>query len=294
MSSHKGKGIVLAGGSGTRLHPVTISVSKQLLPIYDKPLLFYPISTLMEMGIKDILIICKECDLHNFKNLFADGSQLGINISYEIQDEPNGIAEAFIIGEKFIGKDNVTLILGDNIYYSPRTYYKTLNSDNGSKCRIFGCQVSDPERYGVACFNDEHELVDIEEKPNNPKSNIAITGLYQYTNDVIKIAKSLEPSERGELEITDINNIYIENGNAEINILAHGSAWLDAGTVASLHDSSSFVKTIQDRQGIKFGCPEVIAFRKRWMSTAKMRDYLEDKPDIEYYNYLRKLIKGKI
>jgi glucose-1-phosphate thymidylyltransferase len=294
--STKGKGIILAGGSGSRLYPVTIAVSKQLLPIYDKPLLYYPISTLMEMGIREILVICKREDLKGFQNLLGNGNHLGLDISYKIQRKPNGIAEAFILGEEFIGNDNVTLILGDNIYYTPKFNVKAFSEEDKSMCRVFGCQVSDPKRYGVAVFDEDCNLIGIEEKPEEPKSDIAITGLYQYTNDVVKFAKELKPSARGELEITDINNIYIDNGIVDVKILAGGSAWLDAGTVSSLHDAASFVKTIQDRQGIKFGCPESIAFRKRWIPKGKMKEYLDDKPNIEYYNYLRSLIdkKGKL
>jgi glucose-1-phosphate thymidylyltransferase len=294
MSLNRGKGIILAGGSGSRLYPITSGVSKQLLPIYDKPLIYYPISTLMDMGISEILIICKSEDLPQFKRAIGHGENFGATISYAVQDNPNGIAEAFIIGEDFIGKDNVTLILGDNIYYSPNiNRIKPFKDDVKSKARVFGCQVHDPERYGVGVFDDDCNLLAIEEKPENPKSDIAITGLYQYTNDVVNFAKCLKPSARGELEITDINNIYIEMGNVEIAVLGGGTAWLDAGTVSSLHDAASFVKTIQDRQGIKFGCPESIGLKKRWITKTDMTKYLEDKPNIEYYNYLRTIINKK-
>ena len=284
------KGIILAGGSGSRLYPITNGISKQLVPVYDKPLIYYPLSTLMEMGIKDILIISTDKDYDQFVSLLGDGSQFGIRLSYKIQFEPNGIAESFIIAEDFIKSDDVTLILGDNIFFS-NTLSKSKRFKNiESNCRIFGYEVNDPERYGVGIFDDDMNLIGIEEKPVLPESDIAITGIYQYSNDVIQYAKELKPSHRGELEITDINNIYIDKKEAECVIMNEGSAWLDAGTIDSLFDSSMFVKSIQDRQGILFGSPEQVALKKKWIDANEFTKNTKNNST----EYSKKLIKQAI
>jgi len=270
------KGIVLAAGQGTRLWPITLPVVKQLMPVYDKPMIYYPISVLMLAGIKDILIITNPRDLESMKLLLGDGSQLGCNIVYKIQEKPNGIAEAFIIGEEFIGDDNVALVLGDNIFYSSglptrlKNICDTFVGDNPIKgAYVFAYHVKDPERYGVVDFKNGH-VTSIEEKPENPKSNYAIPGLYFYDNDVIEIAKNLEPSDRGELEITDINNIYLKDKKLYVSVLERGTAWLDTGTFESLMQAGQFVQVIEDRQGLKIGCLEEISYRNKWIT----RDHL--------------------
>ena len=261
------KGIILAGGSGTRLNPITLAVSKQLLPVYDKPMIYYPLSVLMLAGIKDILIISTPHDIDSYKNLLGNGSELGIQISYEIQPKPEGLAQAFIIGESFIGKSNVSLILGDNIFYGPNFSQNlkavSLRLDGAT---IFGYHIKDPERFGVVEFDAKGKVLSLEEKPSKPKSNFAITGLYFYDNSVVDIAKSLKPSPRGELEITDINNIYKENNNLKVELLGRGFAWLDTGTHDSLLEAGQFVQTIEHRQGLKVACLEEIAFMNGWIS----------------------------
>ncbi len=279
------KGIILAGGMGTRLHPLTSSLSKQLLPLFDKPMIYYPLSTLIELGIKDILCICKKEDILLFKNLLKNGSQWGVKISYEIQNKPSGIAESFIIGEKFIGNQNVALILGDNIFYGVN--YNKNNFKRGAT--IFAYQVQDPQRYGVIEIKNNRPIK-IVEKPKKPKSNLAVTGLYLYDNEVVKIAKNINPSKRGELEITDINNQYLKNKKLDVSILKQGSMWLDAGTFNSLLQASLFIQTLQERQNIQIGSPESASFNQSFIDKKKLKKLLDKSPKNEYYNYLYKLI----
>jgi len=264
------KGIILAGGLGTRLHPLTLATSKQLLPIYDKPMIYYPLSTLMQAGIREIMLISTKHDLPRFQTLLKDGSHLGLNISYGVQTEPNGIAEAFMIAEAFIEDQNVALVLGDNIFYGE--HLGALLKSCGTLERggvIFGYQVKDPERYGVVAFDEDQRVTDIIEKPQNPPSQYAVTGLYFYDNDVISIAKSLKPSARGELEITDVNRVYLERGDLRVHLFDSGFAWLDTGTFEALHQASNYVQIIQERQGIKIGAVEEIAEQNGWITTIK-------------------------
>jgi glucose-1-phosphate thymidylyltransferase len=288
------KGLILAGGSGTRLYPTTRAISKQLLPIYDKPMIYYSLSVLMLAGIKDILIITTPEDQTNYKRLLNDGRQFGINLSYSIQIKPGGVAEAFIVGEEFIGKDSVCLILGDNIFYGQgltTLLEKAILKHNGAT--IFGYKVNDPERFGVIEINEKGKIISLKEKPKNPRSDIAITGLYFYDNDVIKYAKSLKPSSRGEIDITSINQIYLKKKNLNLEVLKRGFAWLDTGTYSSIIDASKFVETIENRQGYKIACLEEIALNKKWINidTIKKSNFLlYDNP---YSRYLLSLIENK-
>lgn len=285
------KGIILAGGSGTRLYPITKEISKQLLPIYDKPMIYYPLSVLMLAEIKDILIISTPTDISKFENLFGDGSSLGLNIQYEIQPEPKGLAQAFTIGEKFIGDDNVAMILGDNIFYGDGLKKKLINAiKNADKglATIFGYYVHDPERFGVVEFDETGKAISIEEKPENPKSNYAATGLYFYDNKVIEYAKSIKPSARGELEITDINKIYLENNNLNVETLGRGYSWLDTGTFDSLNEASNFVKTVENN-GQMIACLEEIAYLNKWITNDNLKEVGEKLKKNSYGQYLLKL-----
>jgi glucose-1-phosphate thymidylyltransferase len=287
------KGIVLAGGSGTRLHPITKGVSKQLLPVYDKPMIYYPISVLMLAGIKEILVISTPEDMSGYQRLLGDGSDFGIEIEYSIQPSPDGLAQAFLIGEDFIGDSNVALVLGDNIFYGQNftTNLKAATSkENGAT--IFGYHVKDPERFGVVDFDTNGKVTSIEEKPKNPKSNFAVTGLYFYDNDVIKIAKSIKPSARGELEITDINNAYQNKGDLTVELLSRGFAWLDTGTHDSLIEAGQFVQTVEHRQGLKVACLEEIAFHQGWITKEKLLKQAEALKKTSYGEYLAKVAGG--
>ncbi|RXJ46027.1 glucose-1-phosphate thymidylyltransferase RfbA [Gelidibacter gilvus] len=287
------KGIILAGGSGTRLHPLTLAVSKQLLPIYDKPMIYYPLSVLMLAGIRDILIISTPHDLPNFKQLFGNGSQFGINLTYKEQPSPDGLAQAFILGEEFIGNDDVCLVLGDNIFYGSglqKILKESVKSvEEKGKAIVFGNYVRDPERYGVAEFDAEHNVISIEEKPEHPKSNFAVVGLYFYPNSVIEIAKNVKPSHRGELEITSVNQAYLEDENLKLQILSRGFAWLDTGTHEALTEATEFVKAVEKRTGLKIACLEEIAINYGWVSKEKVAKEIENLKG-DYFDYLKLII----
>lgn len=288
------KGIVLAGGSGTRLYPITKGISKQLIPIFDKPMIYYPISVLMLAGIREILIISTPYDLPGFKRLLGDGSELGVKFEYAEQPSPDGLAQAFIIGEKFIGDDNVCLVLGDNIFYGAgfsALLKESVKATEEGKASVFGYYVNDPERYGVAEFDKDGNCLSIEEKPEHPKSNYAVVGLYFYPNDVVRIAKNIKPSARGELEITSVNQAFLESGLLKVQTLERGFAWLDTGTHDSLADASIFVEVIEKRQGLKIGCLEGIALRKGWITAEKMRQLAQPMIKNQYGQYLLKVIK---
>jgi len=290
------KGIVLAGGSGTRLYPSTIGVSKQLLPIYDKPMIYHPISVLMLAGIKDILIISTPKDLPDFKKLLGDGSQFGVKFSYVEQPSPDGLAQAFILGEDFIGKDSVALVLGDNIFYGPGFSAMLKNAvktaEEKGEATVFGYQVKDPERFGVVEFDEQNKAISIEEKPKEPKSNYAVTGLYFYNNSVVNFAKNLKPSARGELEITDLNRIYLEENKLNVELLGRGFAWLDTGTHKSLLQASQYVQTIEENQGIKIACLEEIAYRVGFLTKDELKNLVKIKANNEYYNYVWNIINS--
>ena len=290
------KGIVLAGGSGSRLYPLTLVTSKQLLPVYDKPMIYYPLSTLMLAGIKDILIISTPHDLPNFEKLLGDGSQFGINLFYEVQPSPEGLAQAFIIGEKFICRDCCAMVLGDNIFYGnglTRLLKEAVEATKQGMATIFGYYVNDPKRFGVVEF-DNGKVISIEEKPKKPKSNYAVTGLYFYDNRVIQYAKTLKPSPRGELEITDLNRLYLKDGTLNVKLLGRGFAWLDAGTADALFDASDFVRTIEKRQGIKISAPEEIAYRNGWIDEKILLESAAKYGNSPYGEHLKKVAEGKI
>ena len=287
------KGIVLAGGNGTRLYPLTKVVSKQLLPVYDKPMIYYSLSTLLLSGIKDILIISTPQDINFYEQLFFDGSQFGLNIQYKVQPSPDGLAQAFILGEDFIGDDNVAMVLGDNIFYGSGFSIKLKECvnvvNNENKAVVFGYEVKNPKRYGVVDFDNDGNAISIEEKPQYPKSNYAVVGLYFYPNSVINIAKSIKPSQRGELEITSVNSYYLNKNDLKVNILGRGFAWLDTGTIDSINNASNYIRTIEQRQGLKIACIEEIAYLNKFINESQLKELIKKLPD-DYANYLRRLI----
>lgn len=292
------KGIILAGGSGTRLYPLTMITSKQLLPIYDKPMIYYPLSTLMLAGIRDILIISTPQDLPNFEKLLGDGSNYGIKLSYKVQPSPDGLAQAFILGDEFIGDDCCAMVLGDNIFYG-NGFGKILreaveNAEKNRRASVFGYYVEDPERFGVVEFDDSGKVISVEEKPREPKSNYAITGLYFYDNRVVEIAKQMKPSARGELEITDLNRVFLEKGDLDVKLLGRGFAWLDTGTMDSLIEAGQFVQMVEKRQGVKISAVEEIAYKNGWISKEKLMESAERYGKSTYGQHLKKVAEGKI
>lgn len=292
------KGIILAGGSGTRLYPLTMVTSKQLLPIYDKPMIYYPLSTLILAGIKNILIISTPTDLPNFERLLGDGSQYGVNLSYKVQPSPDGLAQAFILGDEFVGDDCCAMILGDNIFYGAGfagiLERAKKNAEENGRATVFAYHVDDPERFGIVEFNEEHKVLSLEEKPKHPKSSWAVTGLYFYDKRCVEYAKSLKPSDRGELEITDLNKRYLEDDSLDVRLLGRGFAWLDTGTMESLIDAADFVQTIQKQQGIRISAPEEIAFRMGMINADKLMESAKKYGKSDYGKYLKKVAKGEI
>lgn len=288
------KGIILAGGSGTRLHPLTLAMSKQMMPVYDKPMIYYPLSTLMMAGINEILIISTPHDLPNFKKLLGDGSSIGCKFSYEEQAIPNGLAQAFVIGEKFIGNDAVALVLGDNIFFGANMQELLQSNTNPTGGVVFAYHVSDPERYGVVDFDKNMKALSIEEKPMVPKSNYAVPGLYFYDNSVVEIAKSIQPSARGEYEITDVNKVYLEKGLLKVGVLSRGTAWLDTGTFNSLMQAGQFVQVIEERQGLKVGCIEEIAWRQGFISVQQLKDLAKPLLKSGYGEYLMQIVRNEV
>jgi len=294
-NSQNRKGIILAGGSGTRLYPVTKSISKQLLPVYDKPMIYYPLSTLMLAGIRDILIISTPSDMLHFELLLSDGSQWGLNIQYKVQPSPDGLAQAFILGDTFIGNDLSALVLGDNIFYGHdfnELLVNAMSRDDGAT--VFAYHVHDPQRYGVVEFDKSNNVLSLEEKPNSPKSNYAVTGLYFYDSDAVTLAKSLKPSQRGELEITDLNRLYLEKKKLNVEIMGRGYAWLDTGTHDSLLEASQFIATLENRQGLKVSCPEEISYRRGWINASQLEMLAAPLSKNGYGQYLQRLLKEKI
>ena len=287
------KGIILAGGSGTRLYPLTIAISKQIMPVYDKPMIYYPLSVLMQAGIREILIISTPRDIVTFKELLKDGSQWGMHFEYKIQEKPNGLAEAFIIGEDFIGNDNVAMILGDNMFYGEHLVEKLVEANNReNESTIFGYYVKDPRAYGVVEIDENGKAISIEEKPKKPKSNYAVPGLYFYTNEVVEIAKNVEPSERGELEITSVNDIYMKKGKLKVEKLGRGTTWFDTGTHDALLETASFVQTIEKRQGLQVCCPEEIAYENKWITAEQLSKLADTYMKTDYGKYLKDLAES--
>ena len=285
------KGIILAGGTGSRLHPITQGISKQLTPVYDKPMIYYPLSTLMLAGIRDILIITTPADQEQFQRLLGDGSRFGINLEYKVQPSPDGLAQAFILGAGFIGNDPVALVLGDNIFYGPGLGTQLATYEQKDGATVFAYQVADPRAYGVVEFDEDFNALSIEEKPENPKSDYAIPGLYFYDSKVVEYARQIKPSPRGELEITDLNRVYLEQGKLKVEVLPRGTAWLDTGTFDSLADASNFIRTVQSRQGLSVGCPEEIAWRHGWLSDEQLRDIATPLVKSGYGSYLLGLLR---
>ena len=285
------KGIILAGGTGSRLHPITQGISKQLTPVYDKPMIYYPLSTLMLAGIRDILIITTPTDQEQFQRLLGDGSRFGINLEYKVQPSPDGLAQAFILGADFIGNDPVALVLGDNIFYGPGLGTQLATYEQKDGATVFAYQVADPRAYGVVEFDEDFNALSIEEKPENPKSDYAIPGLYFYDSKVVEYARQIKPSPRGELEITDLNRVYLEQGKLKVEVLPRGTAWLDTGTFDSLADATNFIRTVQSRQGLSVGCPEEIAWRRGWLSDEQLRDIATPLVKSGYGSYLLGLLR---